>query len=249
MYGVLMMSQTLLVSLLAGLATGLGAVPLAVLRDIPHRLYDGLLGFAAGMMVAASSLSLIPEALRSASIVSVLLGLVTGAAFILALEAAVPHLEPHFSVRPLSLNLRQGMLLGLAMAIHNFPEGFAVGAGYSSGVRALGPALALAIAAQNIPEGLAVALPFRKEGVSWARCILYATASGLTEPVAAVLGMYFMSLADSILPFGLAFAAGAMLYVASDELIPESHKHGNEAIATYGVIIGFALMIVVNAAL
>ncbi|MEW5867228.1 MAG: ZIP family metal transporter [Bacillota bacterium] len=239
----------LIVSLLAGLATGLGAVPLLIFKDIPHKLYDGLLGFAAGIMVAASSLTLIPEALGSGSIPSVLLGLAAGAGFILALETGIPHLEPHFSVRPLSLNLRQGVLLGLAIAIHNFPEGFAVGVGYSSGVPALGPALALAIAAQNIPEGLAVALPFRKEGVPWMRCILYATASGLTEPIAAVLGVYFMRLADSVLPFGLAFAAGAMIYVASDELIPESHKHGNEAIATYGVVIGFALMIVMNAAL
>ncbi len=239
----------LAVSLAAGLSTGLGAIPLLFFKDVPHRLYDGLLGFAAGMMVAASTLTLIPEALKSGGTLSVLLGLAAGAGFILALDTWIPHLEPHFSVRPLSLTVRQGMLLGVALAIHNFPEGFAVAVGYSSGVRALGPALALAIAAQNIPEGLAVALPFRKEGVPWGRCVLYSTASGLTEPIAAVVGLYMMGVADSVLPLALAFAAGAMIYVASDELIPESHKHGNEALATYGVVAGFALMIVMNAVL
>jgi ZIP family zinc transporter len=135
------------------------------------------------------------------------------------------------------------VLLFAALTMHNVPEGLAVGTSYSAQPR-LGFLLALAIAMHNVPEGIAVAGPFRACGMPRARCLLWATGSGLAEPVAALAGVVFVSLFRSFLPFSLAFAAGAMLYVVSDELIPESHSHGYEHQATFGFIAGFVLFMV-----
>jgi len=237
-----------MVSLIAGLATGLGAIPVIIFKDIPHRIYDALLGFAAGIMLSAAAFSLIVPALREGGLGPTVLGIILSALFIFFIEKAIPHLHPHFSQQSgqKGLSLKRGILMAAAIAIHNFPEGLSVGVGYASGRENLGLVLAIAIAIHNIPEGLAVAAPLRKAGLSRVKSLVITTLSGLVEPVAALIGISLMSVSQAILPFGLAFAGGAMIYVVSDELIPECHSHGNETEATFGVIAGFITMILIE---
>lgn len=233
-------------SLLAGLSTGLGALPLLIGSQLPRRLYDGLLGFSAGVMLSAAVFSLILPALDTGGLGSVIVGIAAGTVLLYLMDRVIPHLHAGFGSGELSLPLRQGMLMAGAIAIHNFPEGFAVGAGYSSALPNTGLVLTLAIAIQNIPEGLAVAAPFRQAGISKLKSLAIATASGLAEPVAALLGIALVSSSQLVLPFGLAFAGGAMLYVVSDEIIPESHSAGNEHEATFGIMLGFLTMLILQ---
>ncbi|MGI6113269.1 MAG: ZIP family metal transporter [Mahellales bacterium] len=242
------MLEVLSVSLIAGLATGLGAIPVIIFKNIPHRVYDALLGFAAGIMLAAATFSLILPALREGGIMPVITGIILSALFIFLVEKAIPHLHPHFSSNgdEKGLSMRRGILMAAAIAIHNFPEGLSVGVGFGSGKDNLGLILAIAIAIHNIPEGLAVAAPLRKAGLSRTKSLIITALSGLVEPVAAIIGISLMSISQAILPFGLAFAGGAMIYVVSDELIPECHSHGHETEATFGVIAGFLAMILIE---
>jgi ZIP family zinc transporter len=240
------MLTAFLSSLLAGAATGLGAIPVLVYKNIPHRVYDTLLGFAAGAMLGAISFSLVLPAVEAGGLGQALVGLIAGVALLLLLEVVVPHLEPHFSREPLNLSSRRGLLLALAVTLHNLPEGFSVGVGYASGQAGLGLILALAIGAQNIPEGLAVAFPLRLGGVSRRRSFLFALISGLAEPPAALLGFLLMGWLGAFSAMGLALAAGAMLYVVFNTLIPESHKHGLERESSLGVVAGFLFLLVLQ---
>ncbi|HEY4687193.1 MAG TPA: ZIP family metal transporter [Candidatus Subteraquimicrobiales bacterium] len=237
------MLQAILASLLAGLATGVGGLPVIFFKKIPERIYDALLGFAAGVMLSAASFTLIVPAIDEGGLYLALFGIAVGAAFVYFLETLIPHLEPHFSQKPLTLTFKRAILLALAITIHNLPEGLAVGVGYASNLPNLGLVIALAIAAQNMPEGLAVAAPLRQAGVSRFKSLFWATASGLAEPLAAFIGLISFGFIKSVVPFGLAFAGGAMIYVVSHELIPESHSHGFEKEATGGVVVGFLTMI------
>jgi ZIP family zinc transporter len=238
------LQNVLLISLLAGLATGLGALPVILLKNIPRKLYDSGVGFAAGVMISVSCFGLIEHGFEIRKPGFCIAGIVIGALFVFLLEVLLPH--PHLTAGPLTKELRRGVILATAITIHNFPDGFAVGAGYSSGIAALGPVIALAIAIHNIPEGLAIALPFRKAGVSRSRCLLYASGSGMAEPFGAVLAFLFLKSFPDFLSLGLGFAAGAMIYVASHELIPECHGHGNEIVASLGLIAGFILMLLIE---
>ncbi len=242
------MFEVLLASGLAGLATGLGAIPIIIFGKLRRRLYDALLGLAAGIMLSAASFSLITPALEMGGLWLTIAGVALGAVLLIFLERVVPHLEPHFCPDASCVNLRQGVLMTLAITIHNFPEGLAVGVGYASDRPNLGLLLAIAIAAQNIPEGLAVAAPLRYSGISRLRSALYATGSGLAEPMAALVGVAFMGLLSKLAPLGLALAGGAMIYVVTSELIPECHHQGNEKEASVGVIIGFLVMLAINQA-
>lgn len=233
-------------SLMAGLATGLGSVPVMIFKDIPHKVYDALLGFAAGIMLSAAAFSLIQPGLENGPVWLVLIGIGVAAVFVYMAELLIPHLHPHFSQEMPGFSMSKALLMALAVTIHNFPEGLAVGVGYASGADKLGVVLALAIAAQNVPEGLAVAAPLRKAGLSRGRSMLMAALSGLPEPIAALFGILALSVSKAILPFALGFAGGAMIYVVSDEVIPECHSHGNEREATFGVIIGFLAMIIIQ---
>jgi ZIP family zinc transporter len=232
-----------LVSLVAGLATGLGGVLVALVGKLSMRVYDALLGFAAGVMTAVATLGLVHEALKQGNVLVTLAGIAIGALILFALDHFLPHEHQHL---PFScadpLIYRRGLLLFTAMTLHNVPEGLTVGTSYTAQPR-LGLLLALAIALHNIPEGIAVAGPFRACGMPRWRCVAWAAGSGLAEPAAALLGAAFVTLCRPILPFSLAFAGGAMLYVVSDELIPESHGHGYEHEATFGFIVGFLLLL------
>jgi ZIP family zinc transporter len=230
-------------SLIAGLATGLGGGLVTLFRELNMRTYDTLLGFAAGVMTAIATFGLIHEALTQGSVLTTLGGVAVGAATLFALDRFLPHEHERLPFDcTSSVVYRRGLLLFAAMTLHNVPEGLAVGTSYTAQPR-LGLLLALAIALHNIPEGIAVAGPFRACGMSRRRCLAWATGSGLAEPAAALLGAAFVTLCKPLLPFSLAFAGGAMLYVVSDELIPESHSHGYEHQATFGFISGFMLLL------
>ena len=234
--------NAVLLSLIAGLATGLGGGLVALLGELKMRTYDALLGFAAGVMTAIATLGLIHEALTQGSTLVALVGVAVGAVALFALDRFLPHEHEHLSFECADpLGYRRGLLLFAAMTLHNVPEGLAVGTSYTAQPR-LGLLLALAIALHNIPEGIAVAGPFRACGMPPRQYLAWTIGSGLAEPAAALLGSIFVTLFQPFLPFSLAFAGGAMLYVVSDELIPESHSHGYEHEATFGFVLGFMLL-------
>jgi len=240
----------LVASLLAGLATGVGALPILARIRVTDRLLDVLLGGAAGVMLAATAFSLIMPGIEAGTrlfgggwgVAAVALGMLAGGVFLDMADKLIPH--EHFVSGPEgpSSSLRRTWLFILAITIHNFPEGLAVGVGFGSGNTAEAVSLAIGIGLQNMPEGLAVALPLVREKYSRAKALWIAAASGLVEPVAGLIGVSVVSLAQPFLPFAMGFAAGAMLFVISDEIIPETHRRGNERLATYGVMIGFLIM-------
>ena len=236
------MKQALLASLLAGLATGLGGLMIALFPRVSRRAYDTLLGFSAGVMLAAGSITLLWPAMQRNGFAAPALGFVAGAALVYLLEFAVPHLEPHFAPElASSTDKRLGLLMAAALTLHHIPEGLAIGVAFASGGRAMGVVVAVAIALQNIPEGLAVAMPLRAAGASRGRAIAWASLSGLAEPLAAALGVWFAGMLDGALSFGMALAAGAMIFVASDQLIPESHRTESKS-PSLGLISGFVLL-------
>jgi zinc transporter, ZIP family len=226
----------------AGLATGLGGLALLVIRRPSERLLDALLAFTAGVMLAATAFSLLVPALDRGEIWEVLAGFGAGCVVLYGLDRAVPHVHARFAEpgHTLDPRRRQAMLLLSALTIHNVPEGMAVGVAFAAGGPDLGVPIALAIGVQNIPEGFAAAAPLAADNRGLA--VLVAAATGIVEPPAAIAAFFAFEYAEALLPLGLAFAAGAMLYVVVDELIPESHLRGNEQIASVSVLGGFGLM-------
>jgi len=236
--------NAVLLSLVAGMATGLGGALVALFPQMGLREYDSLLGFAAGVMTAISTMGLVHEAVTQDGLLMPVVGIALGAGALFALDRYLPHEHESLSFECTNpLAYRRGVMLFSAMALHNLPEGLAVGISYVVQPR-LGIMLALAIALHNIPEGLAVAAPFRACGMRPRQYIRWALVSGLPEPLAALAGALFASAFAGLVPFSLAFAGGAMLYVVSDELIPESHSHGFEHQATLGFLCGFILLVV-----
>lgn len=233
-------------SLLTGLATGFGALPVLLTTQISDRLLDGLLGFAAGVMLAATAFSLIIPALGLGGIWPTGLGLLAGAFFLALLDHLLPHAHFIKGLEGPSSTLRRVWLLVIAITLHNFPEGLAVGVGFGAERLSDAMALMVAIGLQNMPEGLAVALPLVRERWPRGKAFLYAFGSGLAEPAAGLLGVLAVTLMRPLLPWGLAFAAGAMLYVVSDEIIPETHRRGYEQEGTWGVILGFLVMMTLD---
>ncbi|HOU24694.1 MAG: Zinc transporter ZupT [Chloroflexi bacterium ADurb.Bin180] len=230
-------------SLIAGLATGLGGFAVALLGKMDMKVYDSLLGFSAGVMTAVATLGLVQEAVSVGSLLVSLLGIASGAALLFLMDRFLPHEHEQLPFECSDhVAYRRGLLLLTAMTLHNLPEGLAVGTGYASSAR-LGLLLALAIALHNIPEGVAIAGPFRACGMPRRQYLLWAAGSGLAEPAAALVGALAVAIFRPMLPFALAFAGGAMLYVVSDELIPESHSHGFEHQATAGFLLGFMLLV------
>ena len=233
-------------SLLAGLATGAGAIPVLFTRQISDRLLDVMLGFAAGVMLAATSFSLLVPAIDLSGPLVAVSGLVLGALVLHLVDRFVPHFHPALGAEGPPSKLSRVWLFVLAITIHNFPEGLAVGVSFGGGDVAAGLVIALAIGLQNMPEGLAVALPLLREGYSRRRALWYGTLTGLVEPVGGLLGVAVVSISTPILPWGLSFAAGAMLFVISDEMIPESHSKGFAREATFGLITGFVIMMLLD---
>ena len=244
-------APTLALILASGAATGLGGLAILVLRRWSERTLDVLLGFTAGVMLAATAFSLLVPALERGSIGEILLGFGLGAAFIAALDTFVPHAHARFAEHgELPAEQRDAQhratLLLAALTIHNIPEGMAVGVAFAAGGSDLGVPLAIAIGIQNVPEGFAAAAPLIPAGATRAKAAGVAALTGLVEPPAALAAFAALEVAGPLLASGLSFAAGAMLYVIVDELIPESHGHGYERAASIALLIGFALMLALD---
>lgn len=249
--------------LLGGLAgffaTALGALPALALRSLPQKLEDSLLGMAAGMMLAASTFSLLLPGIDAATemlsskpqgALVVVFGLMLGVLLMLGLDAFTPH--EHDKTGPCGPGYERCSRVWLfvfAIALHNLPEGMAIGVSFSQGDWSVGLPLTTAIALQDIPEGLAVALSLRAAGFTPGLSVGVATASGLLEPLGALLGIGLSSGFALAYPIGLGLAAGAMIFVVSHEVIPETHRNGHQTPATLGLMAGFALMMVLDTAL
>lgn len=243
-------------------ATALGAAGVFVGRDPDRRVMDSALGFAAGVMLAASCFSLLLPALTLAEHgplprwFPATVGFLAGGAVLWALDRLVPHLhlgQPFASREGPRVRLAPTTLLFLAMTLHNIPEGVAVGvafgaAGHEATSLAGASTLALGIAVQDIPEGLALALPLRSAGFSRARAFWLGQLSGIVEPIGAILGAAAVALSTAVLPYALGFAAGAMVFVVIEELLPEAQAHGDTDLPTLGAMIGFAGMMVLDTA-
>lgn len=260
--------QALLAGCFTWGVTALGAALVFLTREMPRRFLDALLGFAAGVMIAASFWSLLVPAIDMAEAMGVpgwipaTVGFLLGGGFLRLADRFLPHLHPG-----LSMNQAEGVatawqrttLLVLAITLHNVPEGLAVGvafgaaaegAGVVSGATLAGAiALAIGIGLQNFPEGIAVAMPLRREGVSRLKSFWYGQLSAVVEPVMAVIGAAAVLMIRPLLPYALAFAAGAMIYVVVEELIPESQQSGYADLATVGTILGFTVMMILDVSL
>lgn len=245
-------------SLFAGLATGVGAIPVLFLKNVSRRVQGILMGFGAGVMLAAPSFSLIIPALEAATsqtgqknlaAMIVVAGVLLGGLFLWLSHEYFPHEHFFKGTEGKSQNLKRIWLFVIAIAIHNFSEGLAVGVGFGGENVANGIALAVGIALQNIPEGFVVALALFTEKYSRGSAFFVALLTGLVEPVGGIIGASVVSIAKVFLPWAMAFAAGAMLFVISDEIIPESHSLGHEKEATIGVMLGFVVMMFLDVSL
>lgn len=239
-------------SLAAGLMTAIGALPILIGQTVSRRKNDVLLGFAAGVMLSASYFSLVIPGLEiaaeqfGAGAIPALIaagGILLGALAILILDGVVPH--RHFIKGyegPKADSVRKIWLFVIAVTLHNVPEGLAVGVGFGGGDIGAATTLALGIGLQNAPEGLAVALALKSEGYGKTYAFLVASATGLVEPVAGLAGVAAVSASELLLPWGLTFAAGAMIYVISNDIIPETHRHGHHKEATASLVVGVVIM-------
>ncbi len=243
----------LIASFITGALTAVGALPVLVGRQPSERFNDTLLGFAAGVMLAASFFSLIVPAIDISTemygegpvpALIAVIGILLGAAAIAAMDRLLPH--EHFVSGPEGLaseKVSGVWLFVFAIAIHNLPEGLAVGVAYGNGASDAAFSLALGIGLQNIPEGLAVAVGLVAVGYSRLKSFVVAALTGLIEPVGGLIGGVFVNLSQVLLPWGLVFAAGAMLFVISHEIIPETHRRGHHQRATAGLMVGLVLML------
>jgi ZIP family zinc transporter len=245
--------QALVATVGTYLLTAVGTLPVLFVRSAPRRLMDAMMGFAAGVMVAASCWSLLVPAIASGGVVAATLGLLIGGAFLYLADQMLPHLHAEFPDEAVTegpkVAWRQSALLMLAMTLHNFPEGMAVGVSFGAGDLGSAIALAIGIGLQNVPEGLAIALPLRRGGMSRGRAFFWGQLSAAIEPVAGVMGAALAVASATFLPYGMAAAAGAMLYVVVEELIPETVRSGTIDVATLGFIGGFAVMMALDNAL
>lgn len=244
------MKMVLLTALGVGGATIFGSLIGFVFKKISHKFSDIVLSFAAGVMLAAAVLGLIIPSVEYGGkygILITIIGIFVGAICLNLIDKLVPHMHKIVGVdteeHKNNSNLNKVLLFVTAIAIHNLPEGIAAGVGFGSGNDTEALLIAGGIALQNIPEGMVIIGPMLAAGVSPRRTFICAMATGLVEVLGTLLGYFAVSLASFILPFALAFAGGTMLYVTSDEIIPETHSHGNERGATYALLVGFSLML------
>ncbi len=257
--------QALLATLFTWAVTALGAAMVFFFKTINKKVLDAMLGFAAGVMIAASYWSLLAPAIAMSEAagglpwVPAVVGFLLGGVFLFAADKLIPHVHPGFkkgdSEGP-KTSWQRSVLLVLAITIHNIPEGLAVGvafgavaAGLPSAAIGGAIALALGIGIQNFPEGAAVSVPLRREGMTRRKSFAYGQASGIVEPIAGVLGAFAVVRMQPILPYALAFAAGAMIYVVIEELVPESQASKHSDVATVGTMLGFTVMMLLDVAL
>jgi ZIP family zinc transporter len=260
----------LLAAVMTGLATVLGAVPFAFVRELPRRLYDGILGLGAGLMLAAATLGLLGEALHDvrvggtldvARLLLVVVGFAAGVILAAAMDRLIPHRhagghhqhlghEPGHDVHDRHDELRRGYAVIGVLSLHRIPEGLAIGAGFAvGGPSHLGLLLAIAVGLQNVCEGIVMAAPLRQGGVSPWRGLVVVALTALVLPAAALGGEAMASIATRAMPFILSLAAGTLIYITSNEIIPESHSHGHEGTASSGLVLGFLLTLVLQAVL
>ena len=246
------MEEVLLTALGVGGATIIGALIGFLFKNLSHKFSDIVLSFAAGVMLAASVVGLILPSLEYGGnwgLLVTVLGIFAGAVCLNLIDKLVPHLHKMIGTEIEShnnANLNKILLFVMAIAIHNLPEGIAAGVGFGSDNTTQAMIIAAGIALQNIPEGMVIIAPMLSAGVSKKKTLIIAMATGLVEVVGTLIGYFAVSVASVILPFALAFAGGTMLYVISDEMIPETHAHGGERGATYALLVGFCLMLVMD---
>ncbi len=256
--------QALIAGLFTWFLTAAGAALVIFFKELDRKVLDAMLGFAAGVMIAASFWSLLSPALEMSEggdlpvWFPALVGFLLGGICMRLIDMFLPHLHPGAppeEAEGIENSWHRSMLLVSAITLHNIPEGLAIGvafgaaaSGFEGATVGAAVALAIGIGIQNFPEGAAVSLPLRREGLSRRSSFLWGQLSATVEPVAAVLGAALVIVATPILPYALSFAAGAMIFVVAEELIPESHRGGNGDISTMGVMLGFAVMMVLDVA-
>jgi ZIP family zinc transporter len=246
------MEMVLLTALGVGGATVIGAAIGFMFKNLSHKFSDLVLSFAAGVMLAAAVIGLILPSLEYGGkwgLLITVLGIMVGAVCLNFVDKLVPHL--HKMMGPdieehNNANLSKVLLFVMAIAIHNLPEGIAAGVGFGSGNTAQALIIAGGIALQNVPEGMVIIAPMLAAGISKKKTFIAASITGVVEVVGTLIGYFAVSLATAVLPFALAFAGGTMLYVISDEMIPETHAHGEERGATYALLIGFCFMLAMD---
>ena len=261
--------QALIATMFTWSVTALGASLVFFFKIINKKILNGMLGFAAGVMIAASFWSLLApsiemaEELGQVAFITASSGFMLGGIFLYLVDKFLPHLHMGLETKEaegIKTNLQRSILLVLAITLHNIPEGLAVGVAFGAVSAGIGStaslagavALAIGIGLQNFPEGAAVSIPLRREGFSRKKAFLYGQASGLVEPIAGVIGAYTVVRMQHLLPYALAFAAGAMIYVVVEELIPEAQREegGSKTdIATIGCMVGFSIMMILDVAL
>jgi len=261
-------TQALLGGLFTWGVTSLGAALVFLTKNINYKVLDGMMGFAAGVMIAASVWSLIipgidlAEAQGMIGWIPAAIGFLLGGLFLRVCDAYIPHLHiglPRDEAEGVDTKWKRATLLVLAITLHNIPEGLAIGVLFGAasigleldgGATVAGAiALAIGIGIQNFPEGVAISMPLRRDGVSRLKSFNYGQASAIVEPIAAVIGAAAVIYITPALPYALSFAAGAMIYVVVEELIPESQQHGNADLATLGLMVGFVVMMVLDVSL
>ncbi len=255
--------QALIGTLFTWGVTALGAAMVFFFKEIKRTVLNAMLGFAAGVMIAASFWSLLAPAIEMAQMEGIpgwlpaVVGFLSGGAFLWAVDKLLPHLHMfNKKAEGPKTSWTRSILLVLAITLHNIPEGLAVGvafgaaaSGYAGSTVLAAIAVAIGIGIQNFPEGAAVSVPLRREGLSRWKAFMYGQASGVVEPIAGVLGAMLVITMKPILPYALAFAAGAMIYVVVEELIPEAQNDEKTDVATIGVMLGFAIMMFLDVAL
>lgn len=257
--------QALIATLFTWFVTALGSAGVFFHKNVNRRLLDAMLGLAAGVMIAASYWSLLAPAIQLSEGKSIpewvppTVGFLAGGIFLFITDKIIPHLHPMLSIdkaEGIKTKWQRSVLLVLAITLHNIPEGLAVGVAFGAASLNMpgadftsAVALAIGIGLQNFPEGVAVSMPLRSDGMRPAKAFWYGQLSGVVEPIAGVAGAAFVILAQPVLPYALAFAAGAMIYVVVEELIPESQTGGNTDLATISTMGGFAIMMILDVAL
>ncbi|MYL72430.1 ZIP family metal transporter [Halobacillus litoralis] len=236
------MEGSLSVMILSAFATSVGALPVLFIRSISHRRMDSILAYTAGIMVAASTYGLIPASLKLTNLYVLCCGVLVGALLLNVLEYIIPHIDLDHERSDVKLP-QQGLMFVAAMTLHNIPEGLSVGASLASEVENLGLVVALSMGLQNAPEGFLVALFLLNQGVRKSLGVAMAFLTGVIECLASVFGYFMVHIALFLVPYGLAFAAGAMLFIVYKELIPETHGHGYERLATFSFLLGLLSMI------
>ena len=244
------MEMVLLTALGVGGATVLGSVIGFLFKGISHKFSDIVLSFAAGVMLAAAVIGLVLPSIEYGgkyALIITVAGIFTGALCLNLIDKLVPHLHKMVGADIEShnkTNLNKVLLFVTAIAIHNLPEGIAAGVGFGSGDTGGALLIAGGIALQNIPEGMVIIAPMLAAGVSPKKTFVLASITGVVEVLGTFIGYFAVSIASAVLPFALAFAGGTMLYVISDEMIPETHAHGSERGATYALLVGFCVMLI-----